>query len=121
MREEFEYQERSDKEIAQAIFPLALILFTTVVGPIVIILLQTTMNIHCSFEAKCFIELIMVLLAIINLPMGFSTKFIYWCSAPCLMFGLGLLLQLKLTIIPIFAVEIVVFLCFMIFYREKLA
>lgn len=115
------FQEHSDKEIAQAIFPLSMILFTMIVGPLIMSTIKTTTSISCSYEVKCFIELLMILFAIASLPMGFDSKFIYWCIVPCLMFGTGLLLQLKLTIIPILVVELIVFLCLIIFYREKLA
>ena len=110
------FQERSDKEIAQAIFPLSMILFTTVVGPLIMSTIKTTTSLCCSFEVKCFIELLMVLFAIASLPMGLSEKFIYWCTAPCIMFGIGLLLQLKLSFIPILVVEIIVFLCFFLLF-----
>lgn len=115
------FQERSDKEIAQAIFPLALILFTTVVGPLIMLTIKNTTSVHCNFETKCFIELLMILFAIASLPTGFSDKFVYWCTVPCIMFGIGLLLQLKLSFIPILVVEIIVFLCLFVFYKEKLA
>lgn len=115
------FQERSDKEIAQAIFPLALILFTTVVGPLIMLTIKNTTSVHCNFETKCFIELLMILFAIASLPTGFSDKFVYWCTVPCIMSGIGLLLQLKLSFIPILVVEIIVFLCLFVFYKEKLA
>ena len=116
-----DFQKKSDKEISQAIFPLAMILFTTIIGPMIIIFIQNRMLLHCNLEIKCFIELVMILLAIASLPMGFDSKFIYWCLVPCIMFGIGLLLQLKLDFIPILVVELVVFLCLFIFYKEKLS